>query len=375
LPPDGGRADGSPTSPAARIGEDRPYGLHAVDICRIAAGHCRGTAIALPPGIDKPTRRRQPPTGARPMVLDLDLLPVPPAQRGLVRRVADMLRTGIAVVAVLTLAGSLGLIGKFIVDPDGAEEFTVSRRPALYYEVFDNAQRAFPEQYYEAIIGSAHNSGGRIEATVEAIIFGADAIEADVIAINGQLYTGHTPPLPLIGDWFFRGPTLEQVWAASYRADAFKLDLKEDSPEYVDLVVDFITSRPEGRDIVVASRSADVLATIRERAPRAILLLSVPDEATFEKLQGDERLQRTIDGITVRESIVDYDMVSWLNERGLGTFAWTVNDLERVNELIRLGVDGITTDNLAILSLLGGQTRNEPASIASTPQATPQPAD
>jgi hypothetical protein len=309
------------------------------------------------------------------MVLDLDLLPVPPAQRGLVRRVADMLRTGIAVVAVLTLAGSLGLIGKFIVDPDGAEEFTVSRRPALYYEVFDNAQRAFPEQYYEAIIGSAHNSGGRIEATVEAIIFGADAIEADVIAINGQLYTGHTPPLPLIGDWFFRGPTLEQVWAASYRADAFKLDLKEDSPEYVDLVVDFITSRPEGRDIVVASRSADVLATIRERAPRAILLLSVPDEATFEKLQGDERLQRTIDGITVRESIVDYDMVSWLNERGLGTFAWTVNDLERVNELIRLGVDGITTDNLAILSLLGGQTRNEPASIASTPQATPQPAD
>lgn len=309
------------------------------------------------------------------MAHDATLLPPTTTEQALWRRIADMLRTGIAVVAVLTLAGSLGLIGKFILDPDGAEEFTVSRRPALYYQVFDNDQRAFPEQYYEAIIGSAHNSGGRIEATVEAIIFGADAIEADVIAINGQLYTGHTPPLPLIGDWFFRGPTLEQVWAASYRADAFKLDLKEDSPEYVDLVVDFINSRPEGRDIVVASRSPDVLATIRERAPRALLLLSVGDDAAFQRLRGDERLQRTIDGITVRESLVDFAMMNWLDERGIGAFVWTVNDMERVNELIRLGVDGITTDNLAILSLLGGQSRDEPVTIASTPQATPEPAE
>jgi hypothetical protein len=308
------------------------------------------------------------------MDLDIPLPPLAPG-RGTWRRITDMLRTAIAVVAVLTLAGSLGLIGKFLVDPDGAEEFTVSRRPALYYQVFDNSERAFPEQIYEQVIGSAHNSGGRIEATIEAIIFGADAIEADVIAINGQLYTGHAPPLPLVGDWFFRGPTLEQVWAASYRANAFKLDLKEESPEFVDLVVDFITSRPAGRDIVVASRSPKVLAAIHERAPAAILLLSVPDDATFRRLQGDEALQRTIDGITVRESIVDYEMMSWLDAHDIGAFAWTVNDIERVNELIRLGVDGITTDNLAILSLLGGQARNEPGSIVSAPQATPEVAD
>jgi hypothetical protein len=307
--------------------------------------------------------------------MDLDSFLPAPATRGRLRRSFDIVRGILVVVAVLTLGGSLGLIGKFIVDPDGSEEFTVSRRPALYYEVFDNDQRAFPEQLYEEVIGSAHNSGGRIEATIEAIIFGADAIEADVIAVNGQLYTGHAPPLPLVGDWFFRGPTLEQVWAASYRADAFKLDLKETSPAFIDLVVDFITSRPEGRDIVVASRSPAVLTAIHERAPRAILLLSVGDDAAFRRLQGDAALQRTIDGITVRESLVDFEMMSWLDEHGLGAFAWTVNDLERVNELIRLGVTGITTDNLAILALLGGQARNEPGSIASPPVATPQPAD
>ncbi len=308
------------------------------------------------------------------MALDIDL-PPPAAESGLVRRLADMLRTGIAVLAVLTLTGSIGMIGTFIIDPDGSEEFTVSRRPSLYYEVFDNDQRAFPEQIYERVIGSGHNSGGRIEATVEAIIFGADAIEADVITINGQLYAGHDPILPLVGDWFFRGPTLEQVWTASYRADAFKLDLKEDSPEFIALVVDFINSRPEGRNIIVASRSGSALTTIRERAPRSTLLLSVPDEAAFERLQGDERLQQTIDGITVRESLVDFEMMSWLDERGIGAFAWTVNDIQRVNELVGLGVDGITTDNLAILSLLGGQARDEPGSIVSTPQATPEVAD
>jgi len=32
--------------------------------------------------------------------------------------------------------------------------------------------------------------------------------------------------------------------------------------------------------------------------------------------------------------------------------AWTVNDSQRLNELVRLGVDGITTANLAILQAL-----------------------
>lgn len=310
------------------------------------------------------------------MVLDFDLPPrIIAAERGLFQRLADMLRTGIAVVAVLTLTGSLGMIGTFILDPDGSEEFTVSRRPALYHEVFDNSQRAFSEQRYEEVIGSAHNSGGRIEATVEAIIFGADVIEADVISINGQLYAGHDPILPLVGDWFFRGPTLEQVWAASYRTDGFKLDLKETSPAFVDLVVDFINSRRPGRDIAVASRSIEVLRSIQERAPRAIRLLSVPDEATFAQLQQDERMQAAIDGVTIRESLVDADKMRWFEEHEIGVFAWTVNDLERVNELMRLGVDGITSDNLAILALLGGQSEDELESFESPPQATPEVPD
>ncbi len=49
----------------------------------------------------------------------------------------------------------------------------------------------------------------------------------------------------------------------------------------------------------------------------------------------------------------------WLESTGLLVLAWTVNDLARLNELVQLGVDAITTDNLAIMELLGGQQRQE----------------
>ncbi|HYH13182.1 MAG TPA: glycerophosphodiester phosphodiesterase [Thermomicrobiales bacterium] len=275
-----------------------------------------------------------------------------PTLWGALGRATGVVRVSIAVLACLVIASSLGVIGKLVLDPNGAEEYTVGRRPTLFYRVFDNEQRMYLDTTYGEVLGSAHNSGGSVEATLEAIIVGADVIEVDVVELDGRLYAAHTPPLPYIGQRFFRGPTLERIWTASYRADAFKLDLKESSPEYVELVVEFLTTRPIEREIIVASRSPQVLATLRERAPNATLLLSVPDEDTFARLQASDALRQTLDGVTVRESLIDAETATWLTDHGLIFFAWTVNDIDRVNELIGLGVSGITTDNLAILTLL-----------------------
>jgi len=49
---------------------------------------------------------------------------------------------------------------------------------------------------------------------------------------------------------------------------------------------------------------------------------------------------------------VDAGLVSWMHQRRLLVLAWTVNDGQRLNELIRLGIDGVTTANLAILQAL-----------------------
>ncbi len=284
------------------------------------------------------------PTQAEPRILPIDREP-------LWRQLSCALRWAIALLALLVSAAYLALLGTFVLNPEGSAEFTVSRRPTLYHDVFENDEREFADTTYQGVIGSGHNSGGRIEATLQAIIFGTDVVEADVVEIDGDLYAAHTPPLPIIGPHFFRGPALEEVWIASYRAAGFMLDLKEDSPSYLELVARFIETRPLTRDILVASRSPEALAILRERAPDAILLLSVPGAEDFAALQTDGSLQRTIDGVTMRESLIDVEVATWLGEHELLTFAWTVNDIGRANQLIRLGVDGITTDNLALLSL------------------------
>jgi glycerophosphoryl diester phosphodiesterase len=49
---------------------------------------------------------------------------------------------------------------------------------------------------------------------------------------------------------------------------------------------------------------------------------------------------------------VDANLVTWVHAHGLVILAWTVNDSEHFNQLVRLGVDGITTGNLAILRAL-----------------------
>lgn len=290
-------------------------------------------------------------------------IPARPVRRSWLRRGAAIVRSLIAVLAVIVISGSLALLALLIFDPDGSEEFTVGRRPALFNQAFDVDQRAFPDSAYAAVLGVAHNSGGSIEATLEALAFQAEVIEVDVVAIDGTLHSAHAPPLPWVGPRFFRGPTLERIWTVSYRAEAMKLDLKQTDPAYVDLVGDFLVSRPITRDVIVSSRSPAVLTALHERAPGAIYLLSVPDEATFETFQRDTELHGVVEGLTMRHTVVDATKMVWMREHDLLVFAWSVNDIERVNELVQLGVHAITSDNLAILSLLGapdGDVRTPP---------------
>lgn len=275
------------------------------------------------------------------------------------RRVAAACRTVVVVLACLVISGCLVLLGMFVLDPDGAEEWTVGRRPNQYFTDIDHDLRTFSNDAYGAVFGVAHNSGGSIEATLEALINGADVIEVDVVELDGVLYSAHTPPLPFLGQRWFRGPRLDRVWAASLGADAVMLDLKETTPGYVRLVGDFLESRPSSRQAIVASRSPWVLQLLRVRAPDAVLLLSVPDETVLRAMQNNEDLLDTIDGITVRHTVLDAENAAWLGDQRLLVFAWTVNDLERVNELMRLGVDGITSDNLAIINLFAGDVRGE----------------
>lgn len=275
-------------------------------------------------------------------------------------------RIAIAVFACLVIAGSLYLLGLFIITPGLGEAWTVGRRPNQYFSELDFERRIFSDGAYAAIYGVAHNSGGSVDAALEGVVNGADVIEADVAAVDGQLYVAHDPPLPFLGPRWFRGPRLDRVWAATSGADAVMLDLKEDSTDYVELLVDFLEARQYTRQVIISSRSPAVLRSLGRQLPDVTLLLSVPDDAGLRSLMGNPALAGAVDGISVRHTILNEDNTAWLHDHHLLIFAWTVNDLDRVNELMRLGVDGITSDNLAIVRLFAGDADLEP-DLRATP--------
>lgn len=271
------------------------------------------------------------------------------------RRTGTILRWTVAVCLVLMLSGALTLLGIFLFRPDLGEELTVGLNPGQYYSDFNADSMILTDEEYKSVYAVAHNSGDDLNVVLESLVYGSDVIEMDVVEMDGVLYSAHNPPLPFIGDRWFRGPRVDRVWALAGNARGIQLDLKQTDSRFVNLVVNFITSKPKTRPIFVASRDPSVLREIRERAPHVVLLMSVPDLQSLDDLLASDSLTRLVDGVTIRQSVITEETAARINADGLLMFAWVVNDLNRVNELIELGVDGITSDNLAILNLLGGE--------------------
>lgn len=282
-----------------------------------------------------------------------------------------VLRWVVAIFLVLVLSGALSLLGVFLLRPDLGEEWTGGLIPPQYYADFNPDHLIFTEAQYRSVWTVAHNSGDDINAVIEGLFYGADIIEMDVVSVDGVLYSAHNPPLPFLDYRWFRGPRVDRVWAASGDARGFMLDLKQTNQTFINQVVTYINSKPTTRPFFVASRDPNVLRQIGQRAPQAVLLMSIPDRQGLDDLLSNYSLLNVIDGVTIRQDQVTEETAPLMNDNDLMIFAWVVNDLGRVNELLELGVDGITSDNLAILQLLGGESEPD----ASTNPGGPPPDD
>ena len=282
------------------------------------------------------------------------------------RRAAAVAEGLVAAAAVLVVAACLAVLGALVFDPERGEAWTSGLRPVQFFRELD----AELLDDYADVFAVAHNSGDRVGATLEAVGYGADVIEVDVVSLDDRLYAAHGVPAPWIGGTVFRGPPLAQVWVAAAGAGAIKLDLKEGSTAFHELVLDFLADRRGRRRVIVVSGEPAVLRLFAEREPAVLRFLGVGDGGRLRLIVEDPAFAAIVDGVSIRHTLLDAERAAWLEERGLLTLAWTVNDLGRVNELVRLGVDGITTDNLAIMELLGGR---QPGDLPLDHLRTPRP--
>jgi hypothetical protein len=217
-----------------------------------------------------------------------------------------------------------------------------------------------PEQFYApvhdegfgtALFGVAHNAGNNPRTATRAIAHDAEVVEIDVLSAGGTMVAMRPQPLPWLADRVFQGPTLEEAWRETDRAAAVLIDLKETDRAVLDELVTFLRSHATSRTVMISTRDPGALLHLHGKVD-ALLLLTLAFPPAVDRLMGDPVLQRAIDGVSAYEGLVDADLVQRLHRRHQLVVAWPVNDPNRLKALADLGVDGVTTDNLAILDLL-----------------------
>jgi glycerophosphoryl diester phosphodiesterase len=184
----------------------------------------------------------------------------------------------------------------------------------------------------------------------EAEQSGAELVEADVRLWRGRLEVRHLKtlgPVPILWDrWELADPraprlSLQQLLAAAAPQTQLMLDLKGRNPDLARAVLDVLQP---GRPITVCSRTWRLLEPFAgQQHVRTIHSIGSVRQlrALLRRPQDD-----VVDGISIHERLLGAETIAALRRRTEILMTWPVNTLERAQELVALGVDGLITDNL-----------------------------
>jgi glycerophosphoryl diester phosphodiesterase len=205
---------------------------------------------------------------------------------------------------------------------------------------------------YDDVIGIAHNAGDALNTAVRAAAYSVDGIEIDVRQTGDGLFATHDALVPVLEDIAFRGPSLQSAWNIARLRSTVLLHLKERSRSYLSRVNAFLSTHTLPR-VMVQTKAPATLQSLRRAHPEVTRLLLLFTKAELEHLHQDSATLALIDGVSVRESLLTPEALAWLQRRQLYVYAWTVNDERRMNQLVAARIDGLITERLDIMRLLG----------------------
>ncbi len=168
--------------------------------------------------------------------------------------------------------------------------------------------------------------------------------------------------------------TLPEVFALtdSYRADVrYDIDTKVDAEqpsatadpdEFVDVIMAAVRSAGKVDRVEMASFDWRTLQAVRSAEP-SIPVVALWDQMTWRPdspwlgginpaVVGDPLVGATLVGANIVSptySLVDDALVDRVHALGLKVIPWTINDVDTMRAQIAIGVDGIVTDNPAML--------------------------
>lgn len=197
---------------------------------------------------------------------------------------------------------------------------------------------------------------------------GVDRYEADVQLAGdpsrGRVVVSHYLPFLRVHGWLqhdgrrfrWRGgppfdPTLADVLAFLPAGTRLLLDPKEVDADrraaLTDALAGLLPADQRARFVVSTDHERDLR---RYRAEGFGTWRTVKDAAALGAVLAGGALPD--DGVSVRHTLVDVQVVERLHRVVPLVVAWTVNDPTRARELVALGVDGITTDRPEVAGLV-----------------------
>jgi glycerophosphoryl diester phosphodiesterase len=185
-------------------------------------------------------------------------------------------------------------------------------------------------------------------------------VEADVWQHRGRLILRHDhklPLLPILFDQWHVGldrthPILDElVETLEQRARLF-LDIKSADRSIAQAVLETLSRHRAESSTELCSKQWGVLAALREARPTLTLFHSVDNRRRLRDFLRLLDSQAEPLALSARHSLLDEALVSRLKERGVRIYAWVVHQRRRAEELLRWGVEGITSDDLALLAAL-----------------------
>ncbi|MGB2694602.1 MAG: hypothetical protein WBD55_05375 [Dehalococcoidia bacterium] len=207
----------------------------------------------------------------------------------------------------------------------------------------------------------AHRAGNNLAALARAFAAGADYAEADVWLYRGRLEVRHEKtagPLPILWDrWLLRAmpPPAHRLTLTDLLAvrgeGRLLLDLKGRAEDLAEGLGDVLklTKSSEG---VAFTGGWDHLDRLAPKFPRAPRFYSLGTPRRLETLR-PRFARREIAAVSIDSRFLSEAIVSELRAAAVETIiTWAVKSADDARRVLGWGVDGITSDNLALLTAL-----------------------
>ena len=145
-------------------------------------------------------------------------------------------------------------------------------------------------------------------------------------------------------------PALEEV-LETFGGFYFVTEIKQSSPSIVDAVLDVFERTGTAEWVVIAAADDNVIEEVREKNPEIFTALAAGEMLTFATLEAqDERTYRPPSGFLQPPwEVADAEFMDRARRFDLKVHVWTVNDRPTMERCIDLGIDGIMTDDPALL--------------------------